>query len=74
MAALMIFIPIAELGATGSYARMAGVIAVLVVMASLGWIERDNTMRDVIDAVFDDVLPKAPNQESSSGEGNVPSI
>lgn len=43
MALLMIYIPIAELGATGSYKRMLGAFAVLAVMAWLGWMEHGNT-------------------------------
>lgn len=37
-------IPVTELGATGSYKRMAGVFFVLAVMAWFGWMERDNTI------------------------------
>lgn len=43
IAGWLIYLPVAELGATGSYQRMAGVFAVLVLTAWLGWMERDNT-------------------------------
>ncbi|MEZ5615985.1 MAG: hypothetical protein R3E35_12310 [Rhodocyclaceae bacterium] len=58
----IIFISVAELGATGSYGRMAGVFVVLAVMVWMGWMERDNSMREVIDEVFDEAHKiKRPN-------------
>lgn len=43
--AWLIYIPVAELGSTGSFKRMFGTFVALVLMAWLGYLERD--YRDV---------------------------
>jgi hypothetical protein len=42
----MVYVPIAALGATGSYRQMAGVFVALALMAWLGYRERDYRDRD----------------------------
>jgi hypothetical protein len=61
----LIYLPIAQLGATGSYEQAGAAFLILLVTAWLGWMERDNTkvgagdtatkpLREMTDADFDE--------------------
>ncbi len=54
LAFILIYIPVSELGATGSYSRMVYMFLVLAITAWYGWLERENTMIDLINNSFDD--------------------